>query len=209
VAFGLLRALDAWTAVAVRGLSSEPLAWAWAALYVAGSALIGLAILLAILAVLARRNPPLAAALFLAFVAAGMVEIALKRWLNQPSPPAIAGIVSVRLPEDALRDLIFGRLQMLDASGNPANSYPSGHMIRTLLLLVAIAVTWPRAAVRRVAAIAGIAAAVILVVARVHWLSDVAGGALLAGGFAAAAIALTRTRARSEQREQDAVSAEA
>jgi membrane-associated phospholipid phosphatase len=192
---GLLRALDAWTAIAVRGLWTEALAWAWAVLYVAGSALISLLILLVVLAALWRRNARLAGALLIAFLIASVVEVALKHWLSQPSPPVVAGMISVQLPEDSIRDAIFGRMGMLDATGNTVNSYPSGHMIRTLLVLVAIVAIWPRQAVRRGAIVAGIAAAVILVGARVHWLSDVAGGALLAGGLATTALAFAGRQA--------------
>jgi membrane-associated phospholipid phosphatase len=194
VALGLLRPLDAWTAIAVRGLWSAPLAWSWAVLYVLGSALISLLILLAVLAVLGRRDGRLALAILLAFLIDTAVEIALKHWLVQPSPTPVPGIISVSLPEDAIRDAVFSRLGMLNATGNTINSYPSGHMIRALIVLVAVAVTWPNAAVRRISTVACIAAAVILVAARVHWLSDVAGGALLAGGLAALAMTLESRR---------------
>jgi membrane-associated phospholipid phosphatase len=200
VALGLLRALDGWTAIAAGGLWSAALAWAWAVLYVAGSALISLLILLVVLTVLWRRNARLAAALLIAFLIASAAEVALKHWLNQPSPSTVAGMIPVPLPEDAIRDAIFGRMGMLDATGNTVNSYPSGHVMRTLLVLVAIAITWPRPAVRGLAVIAGVAAAVILVAARVHWLSDVAGGALLAGGFAALALGLSSTAGPCERR---------
>jgi len=188
-AAGLLRPVDLRVEQAAVPLWSPVLAWTWAVLYIAGSALISAVIYLTVMAVLQKRDQRLALTLVIAFLAGNVIELALKHWLSQVSPPLVQGMVPVALPEDLLRRTILGRLGMLDAGGGDAvNSYPSGHVLRSLLVLVAVAAAWPRHAVRRIAVLACVAVTLILVAARVHWLSDVLGGALLAWTLATLAL---------------------
>ena len=106
----------------------------------------------------------LAARLLAAFVATGLLEFAMKLWLPQ-----------VPMPDEAAR------------STDPSPilevyypyPYPSGHMLRSVMLLGAVFVLWPNRLLR-----AGILAILSLVAASrvylgVHWASDVLGGALL------------------------------
>jgi len=191
VASGAPRPADASIEVAARPLWSPMLAWTWAALYVVGSFLVSAALLLAVAALLGQRDRRLALALVIAFFAGNTIELALKHSLLQPSPLPVAGMIHVRLPEDAIRQFIFARLGMLDAGGGDAvNSYLSGHMLRSLLLLASVAAAFPRPAVRVASAVSAIAVALILVAARVHWASDVAGGALLGWALIAAAVSI-------------------
>jgi membrane-associated phospholipid phosphatase len=189
VAAGAFHRLDSWTAALAQTVWSTPIAVSWAVLYVAGSALVSALLLMVVLAFLQLRDSRLAVGLLLAFLVGNAIELALKHSLAQLSPPLVQGIIPVPLPEDAFRTFVLARLGMLDAArGDTVYSYPSGHMLRSLLVLVAVAAAWPRPSVRWVTIVASFAAAFILVGARVHWLSDVLGGALLAWALASAAI---------------------
>jgi membrane-associated phospholipid phosphatase len=111
-----------------------------------------------------------------AFVAAEVFELFYKTNLTHPAPPA-----TVAHKDGPSLSMLF------EPSSGPANSFPSGHMMRTVLVygLLAFVVRrlapWPWAR-----AIALPAAVVIIVVVAfdrlyldVHWESDVVGGLLL------------------------------
>lgn len=102
--------------------------------------------------------------LLAAFVATGLMELAMKFWLPQ-----------VMVPEDTARSSDETPLVEI-AHPYP---YPSGHMLRTSLLLGTVFVLWPNRAVRAtiVAILAGMAATRVYL--GVHWISDVVGGVLL------------------------------
>ena len=105
----------------------------------------------------------LASRLLVALVATGLIEIVLK--MVVPQAP---------VPGDALRDQ---DPSLLDIS--TPYPYPSGHMLRSVLLLGAIYLLWSNRP-GRVAIVAFlIASAVSRVYLGTHWPSDVLGGALL------------------------------
>jgi membrane-associated phospholipid phosphatase len=75
------------------------------------------------------------------------------------------------------------------------NSYPSGHTIRTVLVVAAVAWAWPRA--RRWAAAWAACSLAALELAGLHVPSDIAGGLLLAGALVLAAASRTSSQSTS------------
>lgn len=129
-----------------------------------------LAALVSLLYLRGRRT--LAIRLTVAFIAASLIEVVLKLYL--PVPP---------LPLEYLRS---GGQELLITLPNP---YPSGHMMRSLFIAVAVTLLWPVRPVWMASALLLAAMAVTRVYLGVHWASDVVGGALL--GVAALAWAFS------------------
>ena len=106
----------------------------------------------------------LAVSLVAVFVATGLLEFAMKLWLPQ-----------VPMPEEAAR------------STDPTPivevyypyPYPSGHMLRSVVLLGAVFVLWPNRLLRAAILVVLSLVAASRVYLGVHWASDVIGGALL------------------------------
>jgi len=124
-------------------------------------------------------------------VAVGL-ELLYKRIVDHPAPPA-----SIQHADGwSITDLLWGSVKSV-ASG----SFPSGHMVRTVIVYGLLAFVVARLTERRSLRSAAVAGAVVLVAAesfdrvylQAHWESDVLGGILLGGlGLAGAIIWLDR-----------------
>lgn len=119
---------------------------------------------LVVLVVSLRGDRRLAARLAAAFLLVSLVEVSMKLFL--PVPP---------IPEEAPRRLDFAPL--LDA-GFPY-PYPSGHTLRTTMLLGAGCLLYRNGLLWTVSAVLLVGMGASRVYLGVHWASDVAGGALL------------------------------
>lgn len=121
-----------------------------------------LLVLVAVLFLVGRRR--LARRLLFAFLATGLLEVLLKMTL--PVPP---------IPEEAVRPEDFGPFTVLSFP----YPYPSGHMLRSVILLGTIYLLGGNGFLRAGLAVALLGMMTSRVYLGVHWTSDVVGGALL------------------------------
>lgn len=164
VGLGVLRGLDARILELAQSRPSAPLDAAGTAFSVLGGVeFVGVAAVAlgGGLALGGRRA--LAVRLLLAFVATGLVELVLKTWL--PQAPVPAGVV--RTPDPSVFDV------------DTAYPYPSGHMLRAVVLLGALYLLWPHPLFRAAILVVLALSAASRVYLGTHWPSDVIGGALL------------------------------
>jgi undecaprenyl-diphosphatase len=162
---GILYPLDRRALALAQGRVSETLDLIGAAFSALGDVEhIGVATLTLCAALLIADRKRLAWRLLAAFVVTGLLEFSMKMLLPQ-----------LPMPEQTARSTDPSPLVQVDYHF----PYPSGHMLRSVILLGAIFVLWPNRPLR--AAILSVAGGMALtrVYLGVHWVSDVVGGALL------------------------------
>ena len=161
---GLFQPLDVLILDLARRTDSGVLdALGWVTSVAGGVEFVAVATLALATGLLVQERGRLALRLTAAFLVTSLIELAAKTAVPQPPVPEEA----MRSPDPSLLDV------------STPYPYPSGHMLRSVLLLGAIYVLWPNRPARIALLIFLAASATSRVYLGTHWPSDVIGGALL------------------------------
>jgi len=191
VTAGLFTSLDLQVALAMHDLQQPSLHPLFQAIAELGSIEVTTILMVGLSAYLWRAGFGSDALVFIVFIAAEAFEIFYKLNLHHPHPPT-----SLSEPDGPSIS------QLLQSSG-PMNSFPSGHMLRTVIVYGLLAFVIRRLSrsprVRALAVAAAIAAIVVMAFDRlyldVHWESDVIGALLLGAiGLLAGTVWLDRPK---------------
>jgi membrane-associated phospholipid phosphatase len=161
----LLHPIDFWVLRAAQSRTSGLLDAAGVVFSVPGGAeYAGAAMLVLVASLFLAGQRTLAGRLLAVFVITGLLELAMKMWLPQ-----------VPVPEEAARSTDPSVILEVDYP----YPYPSGHMLRSVILFGAVFLLWPNRLLRAAILVVLFGVAAGRVYLGVHWASDVIGGALL------------------------------
>ena len=161
---GLFRPMDALVLDLARRTDSRVLdAVGMATSVVGGVEFVAIATALLAAGLLVKGRSRLAQRLVVAFLVTGLIELAAKTVVPQTPVPEDV----MRAPDPSLLDV------------STPYPYPSGHILRSVLLLGAIYLLWTNRPVRVAIVAFLIGSAVSRLYLGTHWPSDVIGGALL------------------------------
>ena len=192
VSLGLLNGPDHDVAQVVAGAWRESLHPLFQGIAELGGLELTTLLMVALVIFLIRRGHPADAWVFAAFVAVQAFELFYKFELPHPGPPDTAA----HTDGPSLTSI-------LSSAPGPHNSFPSGHMVRAVLVygLLAFVVRrlapwpWARALALPIAVVIIVVLAFDRLYLDVHWESDVIGGILLGAiGLVSATVWLDRPR---------------